>query len=108
MASDDEKRERLLQFLDARLFDPILKVPPTRYARESERMRLADVKRTTAKEKHRFHSDLHSAAEVKASFLADLGDCAGRRCNRELAALHLPRYSDFRDEFMRLCDRLGV
>jgi hypothetical protein len=64
MASDQEKRQRLIEFLDKTVFDPVLKADQDKYDAD-KRDKLADVKRSTANERRRFHDDYPSAVAVK-------------------------------------------
>lgn len=104
---DEEKREKLVHFLDEKAFDPILRKSEEEFSGE-QRDKFRDVKRSTENEKHRFHEEYHSAGEVKENYLSDLSSSTARKKNEELEDLGLPRLPEFKDEFMRLCDELDV
>lgn len=108
MSRDEEKRQKLLDFLDREVFDPILHASPADYPREEQKEKLADMKRKTQSEKHRFHKNYLSAAEVKENFQSDLGSKAAKEVDRELEHLNLPSLPKVKDAFYRLCSELGV
>ena len=107
MASDEEKREELVEFLDEKAFDPILSRSASDYPEGHKREIFENVRRSTEKEKKRFHHDYPTARDVKRNYLSDLGSHVAKK-NSELEELGLPRMNQFRDEFMKLCDQLGV
>ncbi|MFA7096770.1 MAG: hypothetical protein WC383_09870 [Gammaproteobacteria bacterium] len=108
MSSDEEKRQRLLEFLDRHVFNPILHASPVDYPSEYQQQKLADVKRITQSERQRFHLYYRSAAEVKRNFQSDLSSRASRAIGRELAHLNLPSLTQVKEAFYRLCNELGV
>ncbi len=108
MASDKEKREKLVRFLDQKAFNPILKKKESDFHSDNEKSKFKDIKRSTENEKKRFHDNYNTAGEVKDNYLSDLSSETAKRKNRELKQLNLPRLPDFKDEFMKLCDKLEV
>ncbi|MGE0081398.1 MAG: hypothetical protein AB7U81_08880 [Thiohalomonadaceae bacterium] len=107
MALDEEKRARLVEFLDKMVFDPVLRVDDSKYD-ENARQKLAEVKRSTANEKRRFHDDYRSAIAVKQNYLSDLDSPAAARKNKALEELGLPRMYQVRDDFLKLCEQMRV
>ena len=105
--SDDKKREELLKFLDKEVFDPILQALPEDYKSEDLIRKLHDVKRRTEREKHQFHEFLTSE-EVKKTYLSDLDFRSARKIDHELDELNLPSLPKVKDEFLGLCEYLGV
>jgi len=107
MAKDD-KREELLNFLDNKVFDPILGTSPDIYGSDKLKRELEDVKQSTDSEKRRFHENYNSAREVRDNYLSDLSSSTAKRINEELDDLKLPSLPKVKDDFLRLCDRLNV
>lgn len=95
-------KKQLLQFLDSRVFNPILRAKPRDY-RESDRGALADVQESTKSERARFHG-YRSAREVRDNYMSDLHSETAKRINKELRRLKLPRLPDIEDEFLALAD----
>jgi hypothetical protein len=106
MAGD--KREKLLDFLDQKAFDPVLRASPSAYRTEHERKMLEDVRQSTESEKRRFHDDYRSARDVRDNFMSDLHSQTGKRISQELDQLNLPSLPKLREEFLDLCNQLGV
>ncbi len=105
MAKD--KREELVEFLDRKVFDPVLSTSSDKFEGKQKDM-FQDVKRSTESEKRRFHESYRSAEEVRSNYLSDLDSKAAKKKDAELSALGLPKLPDFKNEFLGLCDRLGV
>jgi hypothetical protein len=106
MAADQNAREKLVQFLDQKAFDPILRASPDRYS-ANDKDRLEHVKEATERTKQRYHHDYTSAAEVCARFRGDLSSSSAQRVQRELEQLGLPTLHDIADEFKALCRDAG-
>ncbi len=92
-------KAELLQFLDTRVFDPILKASPDRYS-DAEKKKLKDVQDRTRSEKHRFHH-YGSAREIIDNFKGDLHSSTAKRVNSELDALKLPTLPSVKHEFLK-------
>jgi len=103
-----DARERLVQFLDRKVFDPILDKSEDEFSSQRERERLRDVKDSTASEKSRFHHDYQTAAAVKDNYQSDVSSDAGKRISAEARELGLPTLPGVRGEFLELCDKLDV
>jgi hypothetical protein len=101
-------RDELVQFLDEKVFDPILDKSEADFSSEDQKEKFRDVRRSTESEKHRFHDEYTSAQDVKDNYLSDLSSNTGKKKDEELEDLGLPKLPDVRDEFMELCDKLGV
>ena len=95
-------KKELLQFLDSRVFNPILRANEHDF-RESDRKALADVQDSTKSEKARFHG-YRSAQEIRDNYLSDLHSDTARRINQELRRLKLPRLPDVKEEFLAIAD----
>jgi histidyl-tRNA synthetase len=107
MASDKEKKEKLLEFLDKKAFDPVLKASDNKYKTEAQKNKLKDVQESTQSEKERF-ARYKSAKEVKDNYLSDLNSSAAQKIDKELKELNLPRLPEFKDEFLKMCEKLEV
>lgn len=102
-----DARDRLIDFLDERAFDPVLEARPSGLD-EPERRMLDDVKSRVRGEKARYHDLFGTASEVRTHFLRDAREQSEGVVGRELSRLRLPRLAELKDEFLRLCDDLGV
>lgn len=103
--NDPDKRRLLLKFLTERVFHPILDAPPRRgldaaFFREAQNR----VRNTWA----RYPEKYPTARAVKAAFVSDLQSPVGKQLAEMLQWLNLPRFEDIRDEFLRLCEELGI
>lgn len=103
----DNKREQLISFLDKKAFDPILNHNEGEFA-DRYRPIFRDVKRSTENEKKRFHDNYSTAQEVKKNYLSDLNSQTAKKKNDELRKLGLPQLPQFHDEFLNLCNKLGI
>ena len=106
--SDDKKRTQLLAFLDKKAFDPILSTSRDNFKSEILQREFDNVKKSTESEKHRFHDQYQTAAEIKSNYLSDLNSKTAHRKNKELQDLGLPQLPQFKDDFINLCNRLGI
>lgn len=104
--SKDSAKEKLVEFLDRKAFDPVLKARPERYP-ENQKPKLDHVQRATRAEKERFHQ-YGSAREVVDMFKDDLHSEPAKKVHRELHELGLPTLNDVRGEFENLASELGV
>lgn len=104
----EEKRKKLIRFLDRKAFDPILRKSENDFRSEHEREKFRRVKESTEREKERFHNEYHTPVEVKQNYLRDLSSQASKRVNRKLNDLHLPQLPEFKNEFLELCEQLKV
>jgi hypothetical protein len=101
-------REELLRFLDRRAFKPVLRASPDDYASDADKELLEDMKRRTETEQERYHHRYKTAEEVRTNFLRDLSSEPAQRVHAELRRLSLPALPELKDEFLKLCDELGV
>ncbi|MFP4164337.1 MAG: hypothetical protein ACLFQB_10505 [Chitinispirillaceae bacterium] len=108
MAQTNEAREKLVSFLDRHVFDPIINTSEDRFSNEREKSKFRDVLKSTKSEKSRFHERYPTARDVKKNYLSDLNSRTAQKKNAELRELHLPQLPQFKEEFLDLCDRLGV
>jgi hypothetical protein len=101
MASGAKNREKLVEFLDEKVFDPILKA-------SGDETKLGHLKRSTENEKRRYHDEYRTASDVRNNYLSDLDSESGKRISRELEGVGLPTLPQVKGEFMKLCEELGV
>lgn len=102
-----EKEKELLDFLDRKAFDPILKRSKDYYDTDDKKKKFEHVKESTEKEKERFHN-YKSPEEIKLNFRRDLHSEPAKKVHSELKYLGLPRLPDIQDEFFELCEELKV
>lgn len=106
--SGKEKREKLLNFLDEKAFDPIVKISPDDYKDGEKRKKAETVKEKTISTQRRYHENYKSAKDVKDNFEADLSSGAANKVHKDLKELGLPILNDFKDDFINLCNDLNV
>jgi hypothetical protein len=99
-------RNELLEFLDRRAFEPVLRARPEHYP-EPQRSKLEDVQRRTRTEIERFHR-YGSARDIVANVKRDLDSEPARKVHAELKELGLPTLDDIKDEFLKLAGDLRV
>src|SRR4051794_40025913 len=93
-------KQQLTDFLDSKVFDPILRASPDKYS-DADRKKLKDVQDRTKSEKDRFHH-YSSAQEVIDNYKNDLHSSTAKRVNSELQQLNLPTLPSVKDEFLKL------
>ena len=102
-----ENKKRLLDFLDQKVFDPILSKSEDEFDTEGKRKKFEDVKKSTEEEKQRFHN-YETAEDIKENFQRDLNSEPAKKVQSKLRSLDLPHLPEFKEEFFRLCEQLGV
>jgi Mg2+ and Co2+ transporter CorA len=95
-------RAELLNFLNHRVFDPILKAKPDDYD-EADRKKLQDVQDRTKSEKERFHH-YRSAKEIMDNYKSDLHSSTAKRVNSELEKLKLPTLPSVKEDFLHIAE----
>ena len=105
--ADQDKREKLLDFLDRRAFDPVLEASPDDY-NENDRKKLKDIKAKTQSTKKRYHQNYDTAKEVVDNFKADLSSEAAEKVHDDLRDLGLPTLNEIKGDFDKLAKNLGV
>ncbi|MGN6600889.1 MAG: hypothetical protein ACTHK8_00480 [Ginsengibacter sp.] len=103
----EDKKKQLLDFIDKKAFDVVINANPDKYDKD-DRKKLEDIQRKTRNEKEQFHKDYKNAKEVKDGFLSDVRSDAAQKVDKELRHLHLPTLPEIKDDFMKLCDKIGV
>lgn len=102
-----DAREKLLDLLDRKAFDPVLKASPDDDNGEDRKRQLKDVQATTRNTRESYHT-YGSAEKVREMFRDDLHSDAAEKVHRHLHDLDLPTLNDVELEFERLADQLGV
>lgn len=97
---------KLVEFLEKRAFDPVMKAKPDRYE-ERDRKKLEDMQRRTKTEIERYRH-YGSAEEVVTNFHRDLTSAPAKKVHAELKQLDLPTLDEVRDEFDKLAEELGL
>jgi hypothetical protein len=100
-------REKLLDLLDRKAFDPVIDASPDDVA-EDERDKLEGLKKTTRSTKESYHERYGSAEKVVEMFRDDLSSDSARKVQRELKDLGLPTLQDVEPEFEKLTGELEV
>lgn len=108
MRKNDLKKELLLEFLDKRVFDPVLEATPDLYSSERDKANLELVKMNIERERDYFHNRSLSAEEIKNHYFRELYYESRHSIGKELEDLELPRFIELRDEFVSLCDELHI
>jgi hypothetical protein len=102
----EEKKDKLVNFLNRRAFDPVLDASESDYS-GAKKDKLKDVQQSTRAEKERF-ANYGSAAEVRRMFEDDLSSEPAKKVQRELKDLDLPTLPDVKEDFLELCERENV
>ena len=105
MSANDVKKQ-LLDFINKKAFDPILKTKPEKF-KDKDREAFEEVRRKTENEKKNFE-EYGSADEIKKNYLSNVRSKAAKKVNDQLEKLGLPTMPEHKDEFMELCNKLGV
>jgi hypothetical protein len=104
---DNDAKQKLLDLLDEKAFDPVLKASADDYKSEGDKKELRDVQETTRSTQRSYH-EYGSAEKVREMFRDDLSSDAAQKVHRRLKDLGLPTLGDVKPEFEELADQLGV
>lgn len=104
MAKDAKKE--LLNFIDHKAFDVILKKDAGKL-NGKDKEKLEQLQDKTKKEQEKFHG-YGSAKEVKENFMANVRSKPAHKLNNELDDFKLPTLPDLKEDFVALCDKLGI
>mgnify|MGYP001409378913 CR=1 FL=1 len=104
----DKNKQQLIDLLDRKVFEPILRKSPDDYDTEDERDKLRDVQESTVSERERFREQYDSPERVKDMYHSDLSSSSAKRVHEESRELGLPLLEDVWEEFDQLCEKLGV
>lgn len=105
---DKNAREKMLDLLDRKAFDPVLNASPDDYGSDADKEKLRHLQKTTQSTRESYHEKYGSAEKVRQMFHDDLNSDAAKKVHRDLKDLGLPVLNDIKPEFERLTDELGV
>ena len=105
--SEKENRDKLLEFLDQRAFEPVLQASKEKYPADQRKM-LKDVQSTTKSTQKRYHNKYDSPQEIYNNFKNDLSSASAQAVHQQLQQLGLPTLKDIRSDFEKLANDLGV
>jgi hypothetical protein len=108
MLEQRDKSRILTDFLDQKIFDPVLEALPEQYSSEIDRKRLAEVQKNILLEKEKFHNCNLSPEQIKESYVREMYFETNSRLGKELEDLELPRFVELRDSFLQLCEELDL
>lgn len=103
-----DKKQRLLEFLDQRVFQPAAAANPLAYSDVGDRKLLKSVQHRVHESRTRYVADYPDAATIKANFIQDLNSKPGQALANDMWLLGLTRIEDVQLEFLALCKQLGV
>jgi hypothetical protein len=103
-----DKREKLLGFIDQKAFDAILRLPPETYSGK-DREEFETVRKKTLEDKRKFHA-YRTPEEIKENFLSDASAYGLKKNNGQVLQYldHLSALPEVKEEFIGLCNELGV
>jgi hypothetical protein len=107
MATDKEKKDILINFINRNAFNPVLRSSGEDFKTAKKKKKLQEVQRTMANEKERFDR-FKSARAVKKNYLRVLNSEATKQKKKEFSDLNLPGLPDLKEEFLKLCNKLNV
>jgi hypothetical protein len=102
---DKSRKHALLDFLQRKVFDPVLNAKPDGRP-EADIAKLEHVQKATEADAARYRRYV-SADEVVTNFKRDLSSAAAKTIHAQLRQLRLPTIADIRDEFEDLADGPG-
>jgi hypothetical protein len=106
MAKD--AKQQLIEFLDARVFQPALSIDPLDVASAEDRKLLKSVQTRVRESRVRYIADYPHAIDIKSNFLQDLNSKPGQALANDMWLLKLTRFEDVRADFLSLCKQLGL
>jgi hypothetical protein len=108
MKLEEKKREALLEFLDKKVFNPVLEAIPELYSSERDRRMLNTVKEKVKVDRERFHESYLTAEAIRDQFFREIYFEVRGRIGKALEDLELPRFVQLRAQFIDLCDLLKL
>ena len=106
MAGKNEIRNELIDFIDKKAFNVIVKTSPDNYE-SVDREAVEEVIKKTKEEQRKFHG-YKSAEEVKKNFLSNLRSKPAKKLDKEIERLGLPTLPRLKEEFEKLAKKLEV
>lgn len=108
MQLEEKKRDALLEFLDKKVFDPVLEAIPELYSSERDRRMLNSVQEKVKVNRERFHESYLTAEAIRDQYFRELYFEGRSRLGKVLEDLELPRFVQLRGQFIDLCDLLEL
>jgi hypothetical protein len=102
MDHQKEKAKTLIDFLDQKVFNPIMEARPELYSSEREQRMLEYVKKFTSTEIDHFHRKNNSPEQILDMFFRELYYETSGILGKDREDLELPRFLEIREEFMGL------
>jgi hypothetical protein len=102
MDHQKEKAKELIDFLDQKVFNPIMEARPELYSSEREQKMLEYVKKFTSTEIDCFHRKENSPKQILDMFFRELYYETSGILGKDREDLELPRFLEIREEFMGL------
>lgn len=102
MDHQKEKVKRLVDFLDQKVFNPIMEARPELYSSEREQKKLEYVKKFTSTEIEHFHCKENSPEQIRDMFFRELYYETSGVLGKDREDLELPRFLEIREVFMGL------
>ena len=108
MQIDYRKKEALLDFLDRKVFNPVLEAIPEQYSSEYDQRMLFAVQEKVKSERKLFHKTVLTPQEIKHQYFRHLYFEGKGEIGKELEDLELPRFLQLRGQFIDLCNGLQL
>jgi hypothetical protein len=100
-------KDKLMDFLMEKAFDPVMNASPEDYDSDSKKEKLKEVQEKTRREIDRFR-EREDAAGVIDEFKGDMNSEPAEETTRMLRSLDLPALQDLEDEFRTKVEELGI
>ena len=101
-------RQKLLDFLDEKVFLPAINGDPANYTATGDRRLLESVKRRVTTTRLKYLAEYQTAERVKSNFFLDLDSPFGQTLAGDMLMLKLRRFEDVQKDFVNLCTKFGV
>lgn len=108
MQQIQDKRSRLLEFIDQKILDPVLEALPEQYSSERDRKLLLMIQKLSAKEKEEFHDKRLTDSQIVEKYFRRIYWETHLRFGKQLEDLELPRFLQLREQFLQLCAELQL
>jgi hypothetical protein len=106
--ANNKARQKLLDFLDEKAFEPVLNASPDDYDNDRDKEKLKEVQETTRSTQESYHKRYTSTEHIVKNFRSDLSSGPAKKVHGELRSLGLPTLPDIKEKFNHLVDELDV
>jgi hypothetical protein len=96
----------LIEFLNIRIFNPILEAHISQYSSEFDQKNLITIQDRINDKRKIFYGFMHSHNAIREQFFREIYYECAENSGKILEDLELPRFQTLRDEFIELYDRL--